>query len=83
MMHVENPYVSHFKCMEEVAREQDGVIHDVRMVFRAESTPDPRRYNAPIADEIGVLIIGCDDESDVEPKNCDIVLLLHPAGYLS
>jgi len=81
-----NPIVCHyygreghsiaFKCMEEVAREQDGGIHDVRMVFRAESAPDPRRYNAPTADEIGVLIIGCDDESDVEPKNRDIVLHL-------
>ena len=65
-----------FNCEEEVAREQDGGMNDVRVVFRAESGPDPKRYNAPTADEIGVLIIGCDDESDVEPKNRDIVLHL-------
>ncbi|KAI8635717.1 hypothetical protein BD408DRAFT_427283, partial [Parasitella parasitica] len=62
--------------MEELASEQEGGIQDVRMIFRAESVPDPRRYNTPTADEIGVLIVGGDDESDSGARNRDIVLRL-------
>lgn len=64
--------------MEEVAREQEGGTDNIRMVFRAESAINPRRYIASTADEIDVLIVGCVDESDVEPKNLD--KLLHIRG---
>lgn len=51
--------------MEEAAREREGGIENVRMVFRTESAPDPRRYNAPTADELNVLIVGCSDRYHV------------------
>ncbi|KAG1064434.1 hypothetical protein G6F42_027005 [Rhizopus arrhizus] len=44
------------------------------MVFRAKNAPDSRRYNALTADEVGVLIVDGDDQSDLEPRNRDIVL---------
>ncbi|KAI9326673.1 hypothetical protein BD770DRAFT_289844, partial [Pilaira anomala] len=89
MMHQVNPFVRYFKTMEEVSREQNesrGIssnepmvgINDIRMVFRSENTPDPRRYNAPTAPEIGVLILGGVDNEDMgfEPTNRDIIIRL-------
>ncbi|CEP10634.1 hypothetical protein [Parasitella parasitica] len=76
MMHLTNPFVAMFKTMEESASEQPEGIRDIRMVFRAESRADPRRYNAPTADEIGVLVVGGDDESSIEPCHRDVILRL-------
>ncbi|CEP09023.1 hypothetical protein, partial, partial [Parasitella parasitica] len=76
MMHDVNSFVDLFKFMEEINAEQPGVIRDIRMLLRAESSPDARRYNAPTADEIGVLVVGCEDESIILPCNRDIVLRL-------
>lgn len=76
MMHMDNPNVAYFKTMEELENEQGGSMRDVRLVFKAESAPDPRRYKAPSADEISALIVGGDDEGNLEPKNWDIVLRL-------
>ncbi|KAI8640807.1 hypothetical protein BD408DRAFT_347217, partial [Parasitella parasitica] len=76
MIHDVNPFVDLFKSMEEISGEQPGGIQNIRMIFRAESSPDARRYNAPSADEIGVLIVGGDDESSIQPCNRDVVLRL-------
>ncbi|CEP09460.1 hypothetical protein [Parasitella parasitica] len=57
MMHEVNPFVTLFKTMEELSVEQPGGITDIRMIFRAEGTPDARRYNNPSVPEIGVLIV--------------------------
>ena len=76
MMHDLNPFVRHFKTMKELSDEQPKGISEMRMIFRSEGTPDNRRYNNPTASEIGVLIVGGDDEGDCEPKNRDIVLRL-------
>jgi hypothetical protein len=91
MMHNVNPFVRYFKTMAEVSEEQqrnslnrngtNGIIDglsNIRMVFRSENTPDPRRYNRPTAPEIGVLIIGNSDNEDgsFEPSNRDIVIRL-------
>ena len=37
-------------------RDKGGV--DVRVTIRADGAPDPRRYNAPTAPEIAVIISG-------------------------
>ncbi|CEP19194.1 hypothetical protein [Parasitella parasitica] len=49
MMHEVNPSVALLKTMEELSAEQPGGISDIRMIFRAEGTPDARRYNSPSA----------------------------------
>ncbi|GAN11736.1 hypothetical protein MAM1_0874c11321 [Mucor ambiguus] len=75
MIHEVNPFVDLFKSMEELCSEREGVLEGIRMVFRAENAPVPRRYNAPTADEVGMLIVSGDyDESDLEPRNRDIVV---------
>ena len=74
VMHDINPFVSQFKTMKELAEEQPEGIQDVRMVFRSQGTPDPRRYNDPTASEIGVLIVGATDNPDMELSNRDIVV---------
>lgn len=85
MMHDINPFVHLFKTMQDLAAEQPEGIQDIRMIFRAEGTPDPRRYNSPTSSEIGVLIVGADDmENGMEPKHRDIVLRLRgPENQLS
>jgi hypothetical protein len=79
MMHEDNPFVLRFKMMEELSSEQPNGIPDIRMIFRADGQ-DSRRYNAPTVDEIGVLIVGGEDESSIVPCNRDIVLRLRAAG---
>ncbi|GAN10277.1 hypothetical protein MAM1_0338c09815 [Mucor ambiguus] len=75
MMHEVNPFVDLLRSMDELSSEREGGLEDIRMVFRAENAPDPRRHYAPTADKIGVLIVsGDDDESDLEPRNKDIVV---------
>ncbi|KAG1122383.1 hypothetical protein G6F42_011533 [Rhizopus arrhizus] len=76
MMHDVNPFVDLFKFMEELSSERPNRIEDIRMNFRSESDTDIRRYNAPTADETGVLIVGGEDESSIAPCNRDIVLRL-------
>ncbi|CEP14371.1 hypothetical protein [Parasitella parasitica] len=80
MMHEVNLFVALLKSMEELSSEREGGLEDIRMVFRAENAPDLRRYNAPTADEAGVLIVSGDDESDLEPRNRDIVLRFKGVG---
>ncbi|CEP07408.1 hypothetical protein, partial, partial [Parasitella parasitica] len=76
VMHDVNPFVSQFKTMKELAEELPEGIQDIRMIFKSQGTPDPRRYNDPTAFEIGVLIVGGADGPDTEPSNRDIVLRL-------
>ncbi|GAN11390.1 hypothetical protein MAM1_0575d10951 [Mucor ambiguus] len=40
-------------------------IENIQIIFRAESDTDIRDYNASTADEIGVLIVGGEDESSI------------------
>lgn len=51
MMHKHNPFVFSFKHGIEMV-SQNGVA-DIRMMIRAEGTPDPRRYKAPTTPEVG------------------------------
>ena len=67
-MHVVSPFVQAFKQMAQVVRES-GIQENARLLIRAEGTPDPRRYNAPTASEIGVLIL-----DNAQGGNRDIVL---------
>ena len=73
MLHEVNPYVSHFKHAVDRMRAQGGV--DIRMIIRADGCPDPRRYNAPSAPEIAVLLPGGGYSEGV--ANRDIVLHAH------
>jgi hypothetical protein len=81
VMHDVNLFLQHFQTMEEMASVQQNGIEDIRMVFRADGVPDPRRYNSPTGSEIGILILGGEREgSDFEPANCDIVIRLKGPG---
>ena len=55
-MHEVNPYVQYLKHGIELMRAQGGT--DVRMIIRADGVPDPRRYNAPTAPEVAVIMPG-------------------------
>lgn len=62
MMHEINSFVEYFKTMADMDAENrqsssDAIGRDIRMIFRAENTPDLRRYNAPTAAEIGVVVL--------------------------
>ncbi|OBZ82176.1 hypothetical protein A0J61_09775 [Choanephora cucurbitarum] len=83
MMHEINPFVEYFKTMADMdvgnrQSSSDTISRDIRMIFRAENTPDSRRYNAPTAAEIGVLIVGGDGDRrpETEPTNRDIAVRL-------
>ena len=76
MLHEINPYVSHFIHAVDLMRAQGGV--DIRMIIRADGCPDPRRYNAPSAPEIAVLLPGGGYSEGV--ANRDIVLHAHTGG---
>ena len=68
MMHNVSPFVTFFKNTAEVVRESGGAA-DVRLLLRAEGSPDPRRYNPPTADEIGLLM-----SDTMTASNRDIVI---------
>ena len=83
MMHEIIPFVEYFKTMADMHVENcqsssDTINGDIRMIFKAENTPDSRRYNAPTAAEIDVFIVGGDGDrrSETEPTNPDIVVRL-------
>ena len=76
MMHRVNPFVTSFQSIAEVSRTHG--IDNVRMVIRSENTPDHRRYNAPTADEIGILIVGNDGNENAGTR--DIVLRTRADG---
>ena len=70
MLHDVNPYVSFFRQGIDVMREHGGA--DVRMRILADGPSDPRRYNAPTAPEIAVIMPG--DGYDEQEAIRDIVL---------
>ena len=55
MLNEVNFYVPHFKQAVDRMRTQ-GV--DIRMIIKADDSPDPSRYNAPSVPEIAVLLPG-------------------------
>jgi hypothetical protein len=65
MMHDTCLFIDIFKTMKELSSEQPGDIENIQIIFRAESDTDIRRYSAPTADEIGVLIVCGEDESNI------------------
>ena len=70
LMHEVNPYVQYFRHGIELMRAQGGT--DVRMIIRADGVPDPRRYNAPTAPEVAVIMPGDGYSEGVASR--DIVL---------
>ena len=70
MLHDVNPYVSFFRQGIAVMREHGGAV--VRMTIRADGLSDPRRYNAPTAPEIAVIMPG--DGYNEQEASRDIVL---------
>ncbi|KAG2203527.1 hypothetical protein INT46_011432 [Mucor plumbeus] len=95
LMQEVNPFVDHYKTMVQLAEEQNTLdnscsigterMSEVKMVFRAEGTPDKRRYNRPTTSfEIGVIIIGGDGSSGSRTTTSrDIVVHLRHNGSLS
>lgn len=61
LMHERNPFVHDFKVMNEYFSTINGAqpIPEISMVFQAEGSPDPRRYNTVTSatTEIGILIV--------------------------
>ena len=76
MLHEVNPYVTFFKQGVELMKNIGD--NNVRMIIRADGTPDPRRYNAPSAPEIAVIIPGDGYSEGVASR--DIVLHEHTGG---
>ena len=76
MLHEVNPYVAFFRQGLDLMREQGGT--DVRMVIKADGCPDSRRYNAPTAQEIAVILPN--DGYGEEVANRDIVLYARKGG---
>ena len=70
MMHDYNPYVNIFKQTYERMNQQP--TNDIRMVIRADTDVDRRRYNIPTASEVAAIIPG-DGSNDQETLR-DIVL---------
>ena len=56
MLHEVNPHVGNFKHAMQLIRATGRV--DVRMIIKADGCPDSRRYSAPTAPEIAVLLPG-------------------------
>ncbi|GAN10813.1 hypothetical protein MAM1_0405d10363 [Mucor ambiguus] len=69
--------------MKELNSEQPNGIENIQIIFRAESDTVIRRYNAPTADKIGVLIAGGDKAEDTG-HHCINELLQHydPLDYV-
>ena len=76
LMHEVKPYVRYFKHGIELMRAQGGT--DVRMIIRADGVPDPRRYNAPTAPEVAVIMPGDGYSEGVASR--DIVLHARTGG---
>jgi hypothetical protein len=83
LLHQVNPFVDHYKFMTQVAMEQQeqqpnegvgiGSLAEIRMVFRAEGTPDKRRYNRPTtSNEVDIIMIGGSERDNVSFR--DIVI---------
>ncbi|KAI9469861.1 MAG: hypothetical protein EXX96DRAFT_383393 [Benjaminiella poitrasii] len=83
LMHGINRFVHDFKSMVQWIAENSSSVPNASMVFRAEGTPDQRRYNAPITTtEIGVLIVGDDNLNSVGESTRDIVIRPTTGGLL-
>ncbi|KAG2227435.1 hypothetical protein INT45_007460 [Circinella minor] len=76
MMHRLNPFVTSFQSMAEVSRTRG--IDNVRIAIGSENIPYNRGYNAPNADEIGILIVGNDGDENAGTR--DIVLRTRADG---
>ena len=76
LLHEVNLYVSYFRQGVDMMRDKREV--DVRTTIRADGVPDPRRYNAPTAPEITVIMPGDGYTEGVATR--DIVLHVHTGG---
>ena len=76
MLHEVNPYVSYLRQGIETMKEQGA--SDIRMIIRADGGPDPRRYNAPTAPEIAIIMPGDGYTEGVATR--DIVLHARTGG---
>ena len=74
MMHSVNLlFIGLFKTIKELSSKQEGGISDIRMIFRVESAPGPRRYNNPTADKIGVSIkIALSPQTETLFLDCEV-----------
>lgn len=75
MLHTHNPYVRTFK--NAGSRIDGAEVPDVSLRILAERDTDPRRYNRPTADEIGVIMVGGED---IETCGRDIILRMRDGG---
>ena len=70
-----NPYVHTFKTVWQHLDKTDGSsVADFKITFVESSSDDQRRYNAPTASEMAVLIPGSDGERALGPREARLCL---------
>lgn len=80
MLHHNNPFAKCFKHTTELFLNQNRTVN-MKLILKADTSKDPRRYNLPTVSELSVIIPG---SSEYQPTNRDIVLYkrasYHPNG---
>jgi hypothetical protein len=62
ILHAVNPYVKLYKTAGEVLSEEHEQPVALRLRILDSAMRDPRTYNTPTADEVGILIVGLGEE---------------------
>ena len=70
MLHQYNPFAKCFKHATEIFSNQNKTMN-MKLILKADTSKDPRRYNLPTVSELSVIIPG---SSEYQPTNRDIVL---------
>lgn len=80
MLHYNNPFAKCFKHTTELFLNQNRTVN-LKLILKADTFKDRRRYNLPTVSELSVIIPG---SSEYQPTNRDIVLYkrasYHPNG---
>lgn len=69
MLHQYNPFAKCFKHATEIFSNQNTTMN-MKLILKADTSKDPRRYNLPTVSELSVIIPG---SSEYQPTNRDIV----------
>ena len=77
MLHQYNPFAKCFKHATEIFSNQNKTMN-MKLILKADTSKDPRRYNLPTVSELSVIIPG---SSEYQPTNRDIVLYERAAHH--
>lgn len=76
MLHDINPYVNVFQQAANLLKHDQSL--DLKLIITDNRTKDPRRYNAPNASEVAIIMV--EDAQGAKQLNWDIVLHTHEGG---